>query len=642
MRTRLWGIVVAVGVAMGGQPQGCERGGDGTLGPFEYLTREEGYQPPVPGDVTLYQTNGPVTAGTVQALAEGADGTLYAGTFGDGIYLKRGSVDQWIPAEQSPADRFLMTLAAMPDGVVLAGTLQGGMFRSEDGGRNWTASGEGIGAEQVASILHDPRSGLSYAGTGSGVFKSADQGRRWAPANRGLEAMLARSLALGLDGTLYTGTGGNGLFSSSDQGVRWQPINEGMFDERGLRENFIRVLAVDRAGVVYAGSFGGGIFRTADRGRQWSPVNEGLTNLSIRGLAVGPDGVYAGTGDGVFRSVNGGRRWDSVSEGMANTNVQSLLLSRDGTLYAGTSGGVVARDPDGRWRTITRGMLFPKVSALAVDPRRGLFAGTRSNGLYRSKDGGHSWGPFNDGIDSRAIRDLAVDSQGVQYAATPETIYRADWAKSRWVAEAEGLSGSPIALKAGKGRLYAVTSSGVFARDAGASAWASVPAEASFGTVRDAALTPDGQVVVLTDRGVFKRDDGDHWTPLGTPTGLEEIVGVAAGRAVYVWTDRTVYRRGAAAKRWEIVGGTLPSGLSMRRVALDAGGRDDVVVAATSGGVWWSDAGRDWKPTHGAFPAAPFETVSVIDPGLIVAGSLEHGVFVGVNLAAKRRFFSLR
>lgn len=643
MRTRLWGIVVAVGVAMGGQPQGCERGEKGgMLEPFEYLTREEGYQAPAAGEVTLYQTNGPVTAGAVQALAEGADGTIYAGTFGDGIYTKRRSADEWTPAEQSPADRFLMTLGAMPDGSVFAGTIQGGLFRSDDGGRRWVASGDGIGAEQVASILHDPRSGLLYAGTGSGVFKSEDRGHRWTAANRGLETMLARSLALGPDGTLYTGTGGNGLFASSDQGARWQAVNEGMFDERGLRENFIRVLAVDRAGVVYAGSFGGGVFRSTDQGRHWSPVNEGLTNLSIRGLVVGPEAVYAGTGEGVFQSVNGGRRWDSISEGMANTNVQSLLLSRDGALFVGTSGGVLVRDPDGKWRTISRGMLFPNVSALAVDARRGLFAGTRANGLYRSKDGGHSWGPFNDGIDSRVIRALAVDAQGVQYAATPEAVYRADWAKSRWVPETAGLTGSPIALKAGKDRLYAVTSSGLFARDANGPAWTVVPSDAAFGTARDVALTPDGRIVALTERGVFGRDEGGSWLSLGTPTASQDVLGVTAGHSVYAWTSRTVYRQRGSATRWEAVGGDLPSGVALRRLAVDAGGREDVLVAATSGGVWWSGGGRAWKPTHGAFPVVPFETVSVVDTGLIVAGSLEHGAFVGVNLATKRRFFSLR
>ncbi len=646
MRTRFWGVVLAVGVAMGGQPQGCERGKDGAmLEPFEYLTREEGYQPPAAGDVTLYQTNGPVTAGSVQALAEGPDGTVYAGTFGDGVYTQPPGSDRWIAAEQGPSDRFLMTLTATPEGTVFAGTIQGGMFRSDDGGRRWAASGEGIGPEQVASILHDSRAGLLYAGTGSGVFKSADRGRRWTPVNRGLETMLARSLALGLDGTLYTGTGGNGLFASVDQGAKWRSINEGMSDERGLTENFIRVLAVDRSGVVYAGSFGGGVFRTDDQGRHWTAVNEGLTNLSIRGLVAAPDALYAGTGEGVFRSVNGGRRWDSISEGMPNPNVQTLLLTRNRILYAGTSGGVAVRDlrdAQGAWRPIDRGLLFPGVSALAADPRRGLFAGTRTNGLYRSKDGGRSWGPFNDGIGLRTIRALAVDSTGAPFAATPEVIYRADWEKSRWVPDADGLSGSPVALAAGADRLYGLTSSGLFARGPGAVEWTPIPFEASAGPVRHVALTRDGQVIAGTERGeVFRRDDGARWTSRGIPSASEPLLGVAAGGALYAWTGRTVYRQ-RTSMRWETAGTGLPDNVVIRSLALDADGRDDVLVVATSGGVWWNDGSRDWKPAQGAFPAASFEVVSMSDRGVIMAGSLEHGVFVGVSLARKRGFFGLR
>lgn len=647
MRTRFWGVVLAVGVAMGGQPQGCERSGDGKmLEPFEYLTREEGYQPPAPGDVTLYQTNGPVTAGSVQALAEGIDGTIYAGTFGDGIYVKPPGADRWTPAEQGPSDRFLMALTVTPEGTVFAGTIQGGLFRSEDGGRRWVSSGDGIGPDQVASILHDQRSGVLYAGTGSGVFKSADLGRRWVAINRGLETMLARSLALGSDGTLYTGTGGNGLFASADQGAKWRPINEGMSDERGLRENFIRVLAVDQSGVIYAGSFGGGVFRTTDQGRHWSAANEGLTNLSIRGLVVGADGLYVGTGEGVFHSANGGRRWDSISDGMPNVNVQSLLLTRDRVLYVGTSGGVVLRDlrrPEAPWRMIERGMLFPGVSALAADPKRGLFAGTRANGLYRSKDGGRSWGPFNDGIASRAILSLVVGPEGVQYAATPEVVYRADWEKSRWVPDTEGLTGGPVALVSGQGRLYAATSSGLFERRSDAGAWAAVAPSPSSGPMRHAAMASDARLVALTARNeVFIRDAGGRWTSVGAPGATEDLVGVAAGRSVYAWTNRTVYRTRGTSTRWESIEPGLPTGVAIRALAIDAGGRDDVVVAATSGGVWWNDGGREWKPTQGAYPAAAFESVIMTDRGLIMTGSLERGVFVGISLVPKRGFLSLR
>lgn len=642
--SRCYGIVLAVGVALGGSPQGCEDAGR-MAEPFRYLALEEGYRPPSQGDVTFYQTNGPVGGGSVQSLAEGPDGVVYAGTFGNGIYTKAPDGDRWRPSEDGPDDRFLMTLTAMPDGVVLAGTVRGGIFRSEDGGRRWTAANEGLGNTQVLAILRDPRSGTLYAGTGAGVFKSTDDGRRWTPSNRGLEMTLSRSLALGPDGTLYTGTGGHGLFVSHDDGGAWHPLNEGLRDDMGLRENFIRVLTVDGSGVLYAGSFGGGVFKTADQGRHWVPINDGLTNTSIRGLVAGPDALYVGTGEGVFTSSDGGARWESISQGMPDTNVQSLVLGKSGVLYVGTGSGVVERSPRGSWRASERGMLFPSVSAVLVDPTRGLFAGTRSSGLFRSKDAGESWGPFNDGVPSRTIRALARDAEGVQYAATPETVYRADWAISRWVADGEGLHGVPAALLAGPDRLYAATSTGLFERPNGTSAWSRVALGGEETSVHAVTSDRRGAVYAAAQTGVFRRATAaDGWVPLATGPMDGALTGLSAGQALYGWTAATIFRAAEDRKGigWREIGSGLPKGLEVTGLAVDVVAGRDVVLAATTGGVWWSDhEGSEWKPAQSHLPAIPFRTVLTTESGLMVAGSEEHGVFVGVNLVPSRRRFGL-
>ncbi len=635
--------MLAVGLTLGGHPQGCEDAGR-MAEPFRYLTLEEGYRPPVQGDVTFYQTNGPLGGGSVQTLAEGPDGVVYAGTFGNGIYTKAAGGDRWRLSEDGPDDRFLMTLTALPDGVILAGTVRGGIFRSEDGGRRWTAANEGLGNTQVLAILRDPRSGALYAGTGSGVFKSMDEGRRWTPSNRGLEMTLSRSLALGPDGTLYTGTGGNGLFSSHDDGAVWHPLNEGLRDDLGLRENFIRVLTVDGSGVLYAGSFGGGVFKTTDQGRHWVPINEGLTNASIRGLVVGPDALYVGTGEGVFSSSDGGARWESISQGMPDTNVQSLLLGKDGVLYAGTGSGVVERSPRGSWRMSERGMLFPSVSAVLVDQNRGLFVGTPNSGLFRSKDAGETWLPFNDGIPSPTIRALVRDARGVQYAATQEMVYRADWTISRWVADGEGLHGAPAALLAGPDRLYAATSTGLFERVNDASTWSRVALDGEQTAVHAVTSDRSGNVYAAARTGVFRRTTvADRWAVLAAGPMKGPPVGLAAGHVLYAWTGATIFRAVEDSNEaWREIGAGLPRGLEVTGLAVDVVGRRDVLLAATTGGVWWSDhEGSEWKSAQGRLQTIPFRTVLTTGSGLVVAGSEEHGVFVGVNLAPSRRKFGL-
>jgi hypothetical protein len=322
---------------------------------------------------------------------------------------------------------------------------------------------------------------------------------------------------------------------------------------------------------------------------------------------------------------------------MPNTNVQSLLLGRDGTLYAGTSAGVAIKSPGGNWRAVDRGMLFPAIGALAVDARRGLFAGTQANGLYRSKDGGQAWGVLNDGLRSRTILALAVDREGAQYAATPDMIYRADWAESRWVSHGDGLSGGPTALLAGGERLYAVTTSGLFTRKAGDAAWTAMELPAHAGSIRHA-VDRDGRPVVAVGGAVFRGEEGGGWRALGAPSGSDDVIGVAAGREAYAWTRRTVYAHRGRSTEWEDIGATLPSGVDIRAVAVDGGGRRDVLLAATSGGVWWRDDGS-WNPSQGKLAIAPFESILVPETGLVMAGSSEHGVFVGVNRVTKQGFF---
>ncbi len=633
---RFHSVALAVGLALGGPPHGCEDAGR-RVEPFRYLTLEEGYQPPAPGEVTLYQTNGPVGGGSIQALAEGADGSVYAGTFGDGIYAKRRGDDRWRPAEEGPTDRFLMTFAEMPDGVMFAGSIRGGIHRSDDGGRRWVAGNDGLENTQVSTIIRDPRSGTLYAGTGAGVFKSEDHGRRWAAANHGMEMTLVRSLALGSDGTVYAGTGGTGLFASRDGGATWRAMNEGLKDEAGLRENFIRVLIVGPSGALYAGSFGGGVFKTTDQGAHWIPVNDGLGNLSIRGLVIAPEAIYVGTGDGVFRSSDAGERWESISQGMPDTNVQSLLLGSNGVLYAGTGSGVMERAPGGAWRVSDRGMLFPSVRALLVDPRRGLFAGTQGSGLFRSKDAGETWVSFNDGIPSRTIRALVRDAKGAQHAATPDGIYRADWDLSRWVSESEGLHGVPAALMAGPDRLYAATSMGLFERAMGAETWSRAVLGDEARAVQALAADTAGTAYAASDAGIVRRT-AERWEPIRARPTDGPLIGLAAGRSLYAWTPAAVFRLvdDAGNPRWDDVGAGLPKGAQIASVAVESSGSRDILFVATTGGLWWSgEAGARWRSARGRLSDVPFHTVLADGSGLVVAGSDEHGVFVGVNVASR-------
>jgi hypothetical protein len=281
-------------------------------------------------------------------------------------------------------------------------------------------------------------------------------------------------------------------------------------------------------------------------------------------------------------------------------------------------------------------MLFPSVRALLVDPRRGLFAGTQGSGLFRSKDAGETWVPFNDGIPSRTIRALVRDAKGAQHAATPDGIYRADWDLSRWVSESDGLHGVPAALMAGPDRLYAATSTGLFERVMGAETWSRAVLGQEARAVQALAADTAGTVYAASDAGIVRRT-AERWEPIRARPTDGPLIGLAAGRSVYAWSPTAVFRLvDAESARWDDIGVGLPGGVRVVSVAVESSGSRDILFVATTGGLWWSgEAGAQWRSAQGRLSGVPFHTVLADGSGLVVAGSDEHGVFVGVNLASK-------
>jgi photosystem II stability/assembly factor-like uncharacterized protein len=183
-----------------------------------------------------------------------------------------------------------------------------------------------------------------------------------------------------------------GIYKSTDGGLTWWPSNDAV----SSRWN-INCLAVDPRTdqIVYAGTVDGGVLKSTDGGRSWTQTNSGLRTLDIRSIAVSPTSpeiLFAGAENGgLYRSADGGSSWKQSAAGM---------------------------DPQG---TI-RGIVFDPTDTTV------LFCGDLRTGCYRSSDGGQTWVKINDGLRTRAVKCLAISSDGsTLYAATEgEGVFRLD------------------------------------------------------------------------------------------------------------------------------------------------------------------------------------------------------------------------
>ncbi len=305
--------------------------------------------PDAPPDPSLRQ------APSIQALAVVHDRTVYAGSFGMGVFRSDSRGNGWAPVNTGLGDRFILSLAVGPDGTVYAGTLRGGVFRTTNEGKSWQALNDGLSRRQIKTLM--VHGGVVYAGTGGGVYQLPEGQTTWLFATKGLDETVVQSLVMTDDHTLYAGTAAKGVMSFKENGKEWTRLPHGLVDHEGLIENFIRVLALGKDRALYAGTFDGGVFRSADGGRMWRSISRALPNDSIRGIIADENGLLVATGRGVFRGPNESGRWVSVNAGLTELSVQVLVASRDGALYAGTSAGAFRSDDGASWVNISEGLL---------------------------------------------------------------------------------------------------------------------------------------------------------------------------------------------------------------------------------------------------------------------------------------------
>lgn len=650
MRWRTVSLTIFLGtVGLAASPPGCEEQ-KVLLREFESLVGEgEDFRPPVEGQITVYSSNGPLVGGSVQALAMGPDGTLYAGFFGDGVYKSTDGGETWRPAKSGLGDRFILSLYIHRNGTLFAGTVRKGLYRSHDGGENWMPSGEGLANDQIASMTAGP-DGSIYVGTGAGVFVSRDGGRHWDTANKGLEIVLVRSIVATPSGSLFIGTAGNGLLRSHDNGQSWQRLDRGLRNQGGLKENFIRTLNLSANGTLYAGTFDGGVFASTDMAQTWYPMSTGLSNDSIRSLAIAEDGqLFVGTGRGVFSRPAGSGEWVTISEAVPDVSVQSMILAPDGTLFVGTPSGILKKSPQTTaWQILERGITFPVIQTLLFDPERGILAGTRGSGVYRGKDSGKVWEHSSEGMINSDVRFLTQDARRNFYAGTDTGVYRSDPKGKRWSPLQEGMGRKKITALAliDNDVLYAGTGEGLYQRiirtpeEGEKGVWATValpPSSQGRPKIQGIASKGSSEVYVATESRLFRTRRGmTGWEMVAMKPLSEEIRGmVLQDRFVYLWTAHTLFRAstGQRSFQWERISQGIPDRLTIQSVAVRSGKHNGIVLVGTEEGLFWTqDGGENWTPAAGRMGAVSIRAIHPLTEELLLLGSHEQGVLYAVDL----------
>lgn len=167
---------------------------------------------------------------------------------------------------------------------------------------------------------------------------------------------------------------------------------------------------------------------------------------------------------GLIESTDGGRSWEPVSlSGRADFHALAVV---DGTVfgYDASTGRLMTSTDRRRWET--RSTL--DLVSFAVNPAapNQLSATTRGGGL-RSSDGGRTWSR----LDGPTLALVAWDDRGGLWGLGPSgVVSRSGDGGDGWV-ERGRLPGSPEAVVATDGRLYAATNRGIHESTDGGRTW---------------------------------------------------------------------------------------------------------------------------------------------------------------------------
>ena len=255
--------------------------------------------------------------------------------------------------------------------------------------------------------------------------------------------------------------------------------------------------------------------------------------------------------------------WEAIGGnegGTVSVLAFSPIFAADKTVFAATLAGVHRSTDGGRtWQPSSQGLESPFVDAIAISPDfqsdRTVFIGGREAGVSRSTDGGVTWKPLDfwsrqpPSIAALAISP-AYSADGHVFAGADDGIvYRSSNRGRTWNAIGAGLPGSPVLALAvapsyqEEGVILAATPDGVFRLQTTEARW--IGLGPSGGVCQALALTrtfdTDATIFVGTeDAGIFRSTDGGGaWEALNE--GLTDLCVNALALSPTFMLDATLF-----------------------------------------------------------------------------------------------------
>jgi signal transduction histidine kinase/streptogramin lyase len=274
----------------------------------------------------------------------------------------------------------IVALAEDEEGSVWAAMSGGGLARLSRKRVRTITSADGLPRKQIGSIVQDA-AGTIWTGAECGPISELRAGRFYPRFVEYTKDACAYVILAARDGSLWIGTTDRGLF-------RWHNGRMEHFGlDNGLSDAAVRGLFEDRHGVIWIGTSVGGLHYYADGrlSRSFGPA-DGVATGILASFAQDREGrLWIGSNaNGLSVYENGRFRRLSDTENPPSRSISGLLIDSRGDLWIGTASHGLFRRRNGRYEPfgVEQGLSHALV-ALMIEDREGTLWVSTGHGISR-------------------------------------------------------------------------------------------------------------------------------------------------------------------------------------------------------------------------------------------------------------------